>query len=42
MTEYIVESKSREDLRELANSLRYYLNLKDVLWMPIVEMLTTR
>lgn len=39
MTEYIVESKSREDLRELANSLRYYLNLKDVLWMPIVEIL---
>ena len=39
MTEYIVEPKSRKDLRNLANILRNYLGLKNTLWIPIVEVL---
>ena len=39
MTEYIVEPKSRMDLRCLANVLRNHLGLQNELWMPIVELL---
>ena len=39
MTEYIVEPKSREDLRYLANILRSRLRLENTLWVPIVEIL---
>ena len=39
MTEYIVEPKSRKDLRYLAIILRNHLGLKDELWIPIVELL---
>jgi hypothetical protein len=39
LTEYIVEAKSREDLRCLANMLRNQLGLENTLWMPIVEIL---
>lgn len=37
--EYIVEAKSRKDLRNAANSLRNLLGLKDVMRIPIVEVL---
>lgn len=39
MGEYIVESKSREDLRELALAIREDFGIKNVLWVPIIEML---
>jgi len=39
LTEYIVEPKSRKDLRVLAETLRKHLRLKDELWVPIVELL---
>ena len=39
MTEYIVEAKSRKDLRELSNIIRAHFHLQDVLWVPIVELL---
>ena len=39
MTEYIVEPKSRKDLRDLANILRNHLGLQNELWIPIVELL---
>jgi len=39
LTEYIVEPKSRKDLRELAEILRNHLGLKNELWIPIVELL---
>ena len=39
MSDYIVEGKSRKDLRNIANILRSHLGLKDTLWMPIVELL---
>ena len=37
--EYIVETKSREELRDLAYAMREALGLKDALWFPIVETL---
>lgn len=39
MSDYIVESKSREDLRRLARVLREFLGLENELWIPIVELL---
>ena len=39
MSEYIVEAKSRKDLRHLANILRKNLGLENELWVPIVEIL---
>ncbi len=36
---YIVEAKSRGELRDLANMLRNHLGLENTLWMPIVEIL---
>lgn len=39
MYEYIVEPKSRADLRKIANELREKLDLSDALYFPIVEML---
>lgn len=39
MAEYMVEPKSRMDLRSLAELLRSFLNLDDKLWIPIVEIL---
>ena len=39
MTGYIVEAKSRKDLRDLANTLRDKLGLTKKLYMPIVELL---
>ena len=39
MSEYIVEAKSRKDLRNLATILRKYLGLENCLWVPIVELL---
>ena len=39
MTDYIVEAKSRRDLRSLANILWYKLKLKDCIYFPIVQIL---
>ena len=39
MGEYIVEGKSRKDLRYLAMILRKHLGLENRLWVPIVELL---
>ncbi len=39
MSNYMVEAKSRENLRTLARMLRKHLNLDDVLYFPIVELL---
>ena len=39
MIDYIVEAKSRSDLRNLANKLRQHLGLENRLWIPIVELL---
>jgi Zn-dependent peptidase ImmA (M78 family) len=39
LSEYIVEPKSRKDLRFLANKLREYLGLKDMLRIPIDKLL---
>ncbi len=39
MSEYVVEAKSRFQLRTLANELRDRLGLHDCLYFPIVELL---
>ena len=39
MPEYIVEPKSRKELRELAMTLRRFFNLENVIFFPIVELL---
>ena len=39
MTEYIVEPKSRLQLRELARMLRRYLKLENEKYFPITELL---
>lgn len=39
MPDYIVEPKSRRDLRRLARLLRRKLQIDDKLWIPIVEVL---
>ena len=39
MSNYMVEAKSRIDLRKLARILRKHLNLDDELYFPIVELL---
>lgn len=39
MSEYIVEGKSRNDLRSLAFILRMHLGLENRLWVPVVELL---
>ena len=39
MSNYMVEAKSRADLRRLARLLREQLHLDDVLYFPIVELL---
>ncbi len=39
MSSYMVEPKSRADLRRLARILREHLQLDDVLYFPIVELL---
>ena len=39
MTKYIVESKSRSDMRAYANLLRRKFGLTEVLYFPIVELL---
>ena len=39
MSEYIVEAKSRKDLRNLAMILRKHLGLENQLWIPVVELL---
>ncbi len=39
MSDYIVDAKSRENLREFANTLRKHLGLENVLWVPVVELL---
>ena len=39
MSDYIVEAKSRNDLRALANILRKRLRINDYLRVPIVEIL---
>lgn len=39
MSDYIVEAKSREDLRNLARQFRKILQLDNVLYFPIVELL---
>lgn len=39
MSTYMVESKSRSDLRLLARQLRCLLKLEDVLYFPIVQLL---
>ena len=39
MTDYIIEAKSRKDLRAYANYLRKILKLENALWVPIVELL---
>lgn len=37
--EYVVEAKTRKQLRELAHILRRHLGVEDVLYFPIVEAL---
>ena len=39
MSEYVVEGKSREELRELACIFREIFGLKEILYFPVVEML---
>lgn len=39
MSDYIVEPKSRKELRDLANMLRKFLGLENELMIPIVELL---
>ena len=39
MVEYVVEAKSRIQLRSLASILRKYLGLENELYFPIVELL---
>lgn len=39
MSEYIVETKSRKELRHLALVFRKWLGLENELWVPIVELL---
>ena len=39
MSDYIVESKTRLELRQLAMVLRKKLGLENELWIPIVELL---
>ena len=39
MSDYIVEPKSRKELRCLANALRKHLGLENERWIPIVELL---
>ena len=39
MVEYVVEAKSRRQLRSLASILRKYLGLENELYFPIVELL---
>ena len=39
MNNYMVEAKSRFDLRQLARLLREHLHLDEVLYFPIVELL---
>lgn len=39
MVEYVVEPKSRKQLRQLAEILREYLGLNDEVYFPIVELL---
>jgi hypothetical protein len=39
LSNYLVEAKSRADLRRLARILRDHLHLSDVLYFPIVELL---
>lgn len=39
MADYVVEPKSRKELRHLANLLRRRLGLEKALWIPIVEIL---
>lgn len=39
MSEYVVEAKSRADLRMLARQFRICLHLENVLYFPIVELL---
>ncbi len=39
LSDYIVEPKSRKELRCLANALREHLGLENELWIPIVELL---
>ena len=39
MTDYLVEAKSRHNLRELANLLRQELGLENCIYFPIVEIL---
>ncbi|MCD7722658.1 MAG: ImmA/IrrE family metallo-endopeptidase [Clostridiales bacterium] len=39
MSKYMVEAKSRSDLRNLARALRKQLQLDDELYFPIVELL---
>ena len=37
--DYVVEAKSRKNLRDLAYTLRKHLGLENVLYFPIVEVL---
>lgn len=39
MNDFMVEAKSRADLRDLAYQFRKFLKLDDVLYFPIVELL---
>ncbi len=39
MVEYVVEAKSRRQLRSLASILRTYLELENEMYFPIVELL---
>lgn len=39
MKNYMVEAKSRKDLRNLSHILRKHLHLEDTLYFPIVELL---
>lgn len=39
MSEYLVEPKSRNDLRILARQFRRFLHLENVLYFPIVQLL---
>ena len=39
MSNYMVEAQSRANLRSLARILREHLQLDDVLYFPIVELL---
>ena len=39
MSEYIIEAKSRKELRCIAKSFRKYLGIDNVLWVPIAGLL---